>query len=139
MIRAGAEPDLEEVVAIEKAAQPPGWSRAQFREELQRAGGHFLVAEVGGRVRGFGIGWTVANQTHILNVAVHSEHRREGIGRELVKELLERGGEGEVLLELRASNGAARALYEGLGFREVGRRGGYYRDGEEAVLMTLEV
>jgi ribosomal-protein-alanine N-acetyltransferase len=137
MIRAGTEADLDAVVEIEHASQPPGWSRAQFQEELQRPGGLFLVAEVEGCVRGFAIGWTVAKQNHILNVAVHPDHRRFGVARNLVESLLASGGGEEALLELRASNTAARALHKALGFEEVGRRPGYYRDGEDAILMTL--
>ncbi len=137
MIRTGTEADLEGVLKIEQVAQPPGWSRAQFREELQRPGGHFLVAEVEGSVCGFAIGWTVAEQTHILNVAVHPDRRRQGIARNLVEAVVASGGGEEALLELRASNTAACALYEALGFLEVGRRTGYYRDGEDAILMTL--
>jgi len=137
MIRPSTEADLEGVVEIEQAAQPLGWSRAQFREEFQRPGGHFLVAEEAGSVCGFAIGWTVAQQTHILNVAVHPDSRRKGIGRNLVGALLARGGGEEALLELRASNAAARALYDALGSQEVGQRAGYYRDGEDAILMTL--
>ena len=138
MIRAGTEADLEAVVEIEHASQPPGWSRAQFGEEFQRPGGLFLLAEVEGCVCGFAIGWSVAQQTHILNVAVHPNRRRKGIGRNLVEALLASGRGEEALLELRASNTAACALYESLGFQEVGRRSGYYRDGEDAILMTLK-
>jgi ribosomal-protein-alanine N-acetyltransferase len=137
MIRAGTEADLDAVVEIEHASQPPGWSPAQFGEELQRPGGLFLVAEVEESVCGFAIGWSVALQTHILNVAVHPDHRRKGIGRSLVEALVASGGREEALLELRASNTAACALYKDLGFQEVGRRSGYYRDGEDAILMTL--
>ncbi len=137
MIRAGTEADLEGVLEVEQAAQPPGWSRPQYREELQRPGGHFLVAEVEGCVWGFAIGWSVAEQTHILNVAVHADRRRQGIGRMLVEAVVARGGGKETLLEARASNTAACALYEALGFQVVGRRPGYYRDGEDAILMTL--
>ena len=41
------------------------------------------------------------------------------------------------MLEVRASNAAAIALYEQLGFQHVGRRRGYYPDGEDACLMNL--
>ena len=77
---------------------------------------------------------------HLGNRAVAPEHRRGGVARALVEDLLagarERGAR-SITLEVRVSNFAAQALYRAHGFRLAGLRRGYYRDtGEDALLMT---
>jgi ribosomal-protein-alanine acetyltransferase len=74
------------------------------------------------------------DEWEIENVIVAVQHRRRGIGRALVREILSSAraaGVGSVLLEVRDSNHAARQLYEALGFAEVGRRQAYYRNPDE--------
>ncbi|KAK9841808.1 hypothetical protein WJX81_004521 [Elliptochloris bilobata] len=82
----------------------------------------------------------VADELQVLELAVLPEFRRRGVGTELVRELVRgscRAG-GTVLLEVRAGNAAAVALYQQrLGFATVGRRRGYYADGEDALLMAM--
>jgi ribosomal-protein-alanine N-acetyltransferase len=79
---------------------------------------------------------------HILNLAVHPSKRRRGIARRLLSEGLAQAralGAELAWLEVRPSNNAARALYESFGFKEAGRRPGYYDDTQEdALLLTLE-
>lgn len=84
--------------------------------------------------------WCMVGEGHIVTIAVHEAVRRQGIGEVLVIAILEAAldaGQDEVTLEYRASNEAARALYEKYGFSQDGVRTGYYSDnGEDAVLMT---
>jgi len=137
MIRFGHPEDIEAIARIEHAAQPTGWTQEQLAEELAGDNAIFLVAEEDGAVCGFSIGWRVADETHVLDVAVDLNHRRRGLGRALIESLIREGGPGNVLLELRASNTSALRLYESLGFTIAGHRSGYYQDGEDALLMTL--
>jgi ribosomal-protein-alanine N-acetyltransferase len=92
---------------------------------------------------GFIIGWFVMDELHILNLAVKPQLRRKGIGRALLSELLARARQKDCLwatLELRASNEAARALYQEFEFRQVAVRKGYYRQPkEDAVLMLMDL
>jgi len=138
MIRNATVEDLQEIVRIEQASQSHGWTPQQLAEELERSNGHMLVAIADKSVIGFVVGWSVAQETHILDVAVCPSRRRTGIGRALVNALLRACGNPVALLEVRASNGAARRLYESLGFQIVGKRENYYKDGEGALLMTLD-
>jgi ribosomal-protein-alanine N-acetyltransferase len=73
---------------------------------------------------------------------VEAAQRGRGLGRALLAacegDLAARGLH-DLHLEVRASNAAARALYEGAGWRPSGLRGGYYRDGEDAVLYTNRI
>jgi len=101
-----------------------------------------LVAAEGDELRGFIIarcGW----EWEIENVVVAREHRRRGIGSELVRELLraaQKAGAAAVLLEVRESNVEARQLYERLEFTEVGRRPGYYcAPVEDALVLSLSI
>jgi ribosomal-protein-alanine N-acetyltransferase len=95
-----------------------------------------LVAELEGRVAGFVLYRIVVGEGEILNLAVAAEARRRGVGRALLKAVLPLAELWH--LEMRESNAAARALYAGCGFDEVGRRKGYYADGETAVLLTFQ-
>jgi len=137
MIRAATTDDLNAIAQIEQEAQSHGWTAQQLAEELNRSGGHMLVATADNQVVGFAVGWSVAEETHILDVAVCRHKRRDGIGRSLVEALLKTCGNTVAMLEVREGNTPARTLYESLGFKTVGKRAHYYKDGEAAVLMTL--
>ena len=113
-----------------------GWSAHQLAEELSQPLAHVLVWEEKGEVLGHALGWAVAGETQIHEVAVAPQARRRGLGRQLVEALCAACGPGPALLEVRASNTPALALYSACGFTTVGRRADYYPDGEDALLMT---
>lgn len=134
--------DLDEVVAIESLADPEPWSRSLLAAELDLPGdsNHWLVAEseATGSVVGFAGTMVMADEAHILNIAVHPDHRRRGVGRGLMTHVLEAGRErGAVAttLEVRSTNRSAIDLYSSFGFRKAGRRRQYYRDGTDALIM----
>ena len=92
------------------------------------------------RVRGLAVVWTVADEAQLLEVAVHPAWRRQGVGAALVAAVLARApAGGTIVLEVAASNTAARALYASYGFVETGRRKRYYRDGGDALLLACKV
>jgi ribosomal-protein-alanine N-acetyltransferase len=88
---------------------------------------------------GYCIAWILDGEAELANLAVAPWARRAGVGAALLDDLLravDGDRDGSVWLEVREGNGAARALYESRGFREVGRRKGYYRAPvEDAVMM----
>ena len=132
--------DIAAVAAIEDASGLQQRSPGARREELGDDRTRGMVLEVGGEVVGVGSLWMAPDDAHISSGAVAGEARRRGHGRRLVRALVALAGSlgaEAVTLEVRASNGAARALYGGCGFEEVGERGRYYPDGEDAVIMTL--
>jgi [ribosomal protein S18]-alanine N-acetyltransferase len=128
--------------AIERAAFSDPWSVRDFRDCVA-SGVPFLVAETVDGVTGYVVTREAADEGEILNLAVAPGWHRRGVGRALVTRVLAAlAGRGvtQVFLEVRASNVAARALYEGAGFREVGRRTRYYRRPvEDAVVLRAAI
>jgi ribosomal-protein-alanine N-acetyltransferase len=134
-----AEADLDDVLVIETASFPRPWTREHFIDELRSPYAFPLAARDGaGRLLGFICLRVLLDEGHILDVAVQPELRGCGVGRLLVERgLAECRARGAALvgLEVRVSNAAAIALYGRFGFREAGRRPGYYENGEAALLM----
>jgi ribosomal-protein-alanine N-acetyltransferase len=82
----------------------------------------------------------VADELHVLGVAVDEDLRRRGLGGALMREAhgyAGRHGIRLLLLEVRRSNRAAIRLYRRLGWSAMGLRPGYYSDGEDALEMSL--
>lgn len=144
--------DLEAVLGIERASFRTPWSRQAFLHELERNRVAALWVARGERDRdgtagaplvGYLCLWAVADEVHVTNLAVHPDWRGEGVGRQLLGTLLAHHrtlGARRAFLEVRPGNAEARRLYDGLGFKEVGRRRGYYVDtGEDALLLEARL
>ncbi|MGQ0792620.1 MAG: ribosomal protein S18-alanine N-acetyltransferase [Deltaproteobacteria bacterium] len=134
--------DLDEVLLIERSSFPSPWPRRIFEMELKTRRSFKCVSRVGGAVAGYIIAWIIYDEGHILNVAVHPDFRRLGIGEALMRECLgyfTRKSVKYAILEVRRSNLGAITLYEKLGFNPVGVRKSYYSDTEEdAIVMMLD-
>lgn len=115
------------------------WSRASYLEELADTElRHYLVAEQDGAVVASAGLLTIGETAQIVTVGVLPAARRQGIGEQLVQALVteaDRRRAGEVLLEVRIDNAAARKLYEKLGFQVIGTRRGYYDQGRVDALV----
>lgn len=128
------------VAAIEAASNGRPWSRELFEEELvQQASRCFVAVIPHATVVGFGCLMTTGFETHVTNLAVDSQRRRQGIGRLLLARLIRESlalGVDAVTLEVRATNQGAQELYRGFGFAPGGIRPRYYADtGEDALVM----
>ena len=124
---------LPQVVAIEALSFTLPNSEAVFRHDEKK----YLVAKQDNKVLGY-IGLEdIAGEKHIINMAVHPDYRRQGVGKKLVENILT---DNQVFfLEVRPSNVAALELYKKYGFKDVGRRKNYYQDnGEDACSMKRE-
>ncbi len=133
--------DIEFVVALENRSFDDPWERGALEQELRPDRLRLpLVAEQAGEVVGYLMAWKVVDQLHILNIATDPRWRRRGVGTALLFAATRKGAElglEEVTLEVRESNREAVDFYEGHGFRQTGRRPGYYADnGEDALIMT---
>ncbi|KAF0145820.1 MAG: ribosomal-protein-alanine N-acetyltransferase [Nitrospirae bacterium] len=143
IIRELLEHDLPDVVGIENISFTTPWSEILFFNEIYKQRSIARVALIDKRVIGYICANYVADEGHILNLAVHPDFRRKGIAKTLVENILEELKETDcrfLYLEVRASNNAARELYEGFGFSVVGTRKKYYNKPEEdAVVMSLRL
>jgi len=131
--------DLPAVLEIEHASFPFPWKPEFFLSEMSNPYARLVVAEWAGQLIGYFCRWLVADEVHILDVAVHPAHRRCGIGKLLLQEILTEARQNEASsasLEVRVSNLPAIALYQALGFQPVASRRGYYENGEDALLMV---
>ena len=135
--------ELSEVLEIERQSFPSAWQRVHFLHEMQFNPAAFLRRLRSARhVLAYACMWQLPNELRINNLAVRPDHRRSGLARTLLRCVLAEGRElgcARATLEVRPSNLAARELYRGQGFVEIGRRVNYYADeGEDAILMELE-
>jgi len=140
-IQAMALEDIDQVVEIERQSFPTSWHPDTYRNEVSNPRACYLVAKDGNLVIGFAGMWVAADEAHITTVAVRPEHRRAGIAKRLIVELIRQAigrKATRITLEVRESNLAAQRLYEGFGFTAVAILSGYYRDtGEDALVMWM--
>lgn len=136
--------DVREVIAIEECAYPFPWTEPIFKDCL-RVGYCCRVLEINGRIEAYGIMSTGAGEAHVLNLCVRPEAQGRGLARRMLKHLLNWARMFDVktvFLEVRPSNVRAVRLYQGMGFCEVGIRGGYYPDKigrEDALVMGKDL
>ena len=129
---------VAQIADLEKICFSDPWSEKSVASELENKLAFWLVAVEGNRVAGYIGSQTVMDETDMMNVAVHPDFRRQGIAEALVIGLVEHlktMGSRCLTLEVRASNAPAIALYEKLGFHEIGRRKNYYRNPREDALI----
>ena len=129
---------VPQVAELEKICFADPWSEKSVASELDNRWALWLVAVEEERVVGYIGSQTSIDETDVMNVAVHPDFRRRGIAESLIIRLvdeLKMRGSHALMLEVRASNAPAIALYEKLGFFEIGRRKNYYRNPREDALI----
>jgi len=150
-IRDATDCDLPRIIEIERLVFPAPWTIASFQRELTLPFSRIMVAlpaashqhgrdDDKGKIAGFLCRWLIADECHVLNLAVHPQSRRLGVGTALLTEAIAEArstGACVVTLEVRRSNLAARQLYRKLEFEERRLRRHYYGPGEDAIIMEL--
>ena len=125
---------VSQIAELEKLCFSDPWSEKSIETELSCRLSVWLVALEGEQVVGYVGSQTVIDESDMMNIAVHPDFRRRGIAEALVAELeaaLRQRGSRALTLEVRDSNASAIALYEKLGFSQVGLRKNYYRNPKE--------
>ena len=143
IIRKMESEDVKAIAALEKECFSDPWSENSIASELDNPLSDWLVAEVDGKIAGYVGSQSVLDGADMMNLAVAPDFRRQGIGESLVNALvahLRQKGIIVLLLEVRVSNDPAIALYQGLGFEQIGRRPNYYHHPrEDALIMRKEL
>ena len=129
-MRRGERRDLEAIATIQAASpQAAQWPPADYLQY------DVWVATAGSALLGFLVTRTLApGESEILNLAVAPEWRRRGVARALVGAWMQTV-QGDIFLEVRASNEAAQKFYTSLGFRELLARPEYYHSPPETGIV----
>ena len=129
---------VPQVAQLEQLCFADPWSEKSIASELTSKWSYWLVAVEDDRVVGYIGSQSSIDESDVMNVAVHPDYRRKGIAEKLINHLVEElknRGSHALLLEVRASNAPAIALYEKLGFTQVGCRKNYYHNPREDALI----
>ena len=134
------EADVPIVQEIERHIFSTPWPRnAYYRELAARNSAHYIVLRKDDAIVGYAGMWRMYDEAHVTTIGVRHDFQRRGYGRVLFAALVQAAyemGAKWVTLEVRTSNDTAMRMYEGFGFKIIGRRKGYYTDnGEDAVVM----
>ena len=135
--------DVSAIAELEKICFSDPWSENSIASEVENPLSYWLVADVDGVVAGYVGSQTVLDATDMMNLAVSPDYRRQGVGQALVNALVEHLRQNKVialLLEVRVSNAPAIALYERMGFEQIGCRPKYYHNPrEDALILRKEL
>jgi [ribosomal protein S18]-alanine N-acetyltransferase len=140
--RAMTYDDLIPICRIEPTIYSHPWTYGNFKDSLD-SGYSAWVMEVAGDIVGYALVMMVLDEVHLLNISVAKSHQGQGLGRSLLAQMIEVSRHRQaanMFLEVRVSNTNAIALYETMGFCEMGIRRNYYpthHGREDAVLMGL--
>jgi [ribosomal protein S18]-alanine N-acetyltransferase len=134
--------DITAVEVLERRLFPvDAWPMQMFFDELAQVDTRrYVVAEARGQIVGYAGLMCIEPIADVQTIAVVPEFEGKGIGSAILTELLDeaqRRGATEVLLEVRADNPRAQALYVRFGFEQIHVRRRYYRDGTDALIMRL--
>jgi ribosomal-protein-alanine N-acetyltransferase len=137
--------DLDAVVAAETTLHASPWTCGQFAGSLAAGHDAVLARDDAGRLIGYGVVMLALGDADLLNISVLAAFQRQGYGATLLQQLMARAKAQQatrMLLEVRATNQPALALYAQQGFAEIGRRRGYYpaeAGREDAIVMAREL
>lgn len=140
MIRLATEGDLPDVAVLEtELFGPDAWDEVALRAELDGPGRRFVVAaeEV---LCGYAVSRSVGDVVDLQRIGVAPAHQRSGVATALLDDLLAHPGTADrMMLEVSAANAAAIGFYRRNGFTELATRPRYYRDGSDALVMSLDL
>lgn len=138
IVRPMEETDIAELVLIEKECFSLPWSEQSFRDSYALPYAQFFVGEIGGRIAGYAGLYKVGDEGDITNVAVSHIYRRKGVAKTIMESVIQFAKEQEmdcITLEVRESNSPAIALYEKMGFKNIGVRKNFYEKPIESAII----
>lgn len=137
--------NVESIMSVMDAAFDPefgeAWTAAQCAGLMVMPGSVLFVAHEGTEIVGFALVRSILEEAELLLIATHPKHRRRGVAKNLIQFLFnyeKREGVRSVFLEVREGNDAI-ALYNVMGFTQVGRRANYYKGLENKQFDALSL
>ena len=135
---------LNECVDLDQKSLNGLWSKSQWERELTDSKRICLgIIELETKkLIGLCSSWLVIDEIHITFIAVHPRHKRKGLGRILLSNLIKRSKSlhtNHIHLEVKNNNEPAKAFYKSMGFKTVGNRSNFYKDGSDALILNKEI
>ncbi len=131
--------DFEKMYEIELTSYMEPWPKEMFvMDYLFNGKSEYYTAKWMKRVVGFIALWNEGEKLHIVNIAVHPEYRKKGVGSKLIEfavKLAKKNSKKEIYLEVRKSNEIAQKLYKKFGFDRSKELERYYNNGENGYIM----
>ncbi len=115
------------------------WNISVFKQELQNEHSQYFIALQDNEIVGFAGIWTAVDDIHITNIVTKKSYRNHGIGTKLLEHLINISKEkhlSSLTLEVNENNTPAISLYEKHHFQKIGQRKNYYKQNENAIIMT---
>jgi len=136
--------DLDQILSIETSSfnSHDAYCLEDFRSWFMRNPDLFLVAEIDGRIAGYGISRILADKADLASLAIHPEYRRRGVGSAMLEETVRRVkayGIPQITLEVRKTNEDGFRFWKKMGFVPTGELPGFYEDGETAIQMRRRI
>ena len=134
---------LDDCLDLDQKSLNGIWTRPQWEKELNDPKRICLgiIDLKSKKLLGLCSAWLVIDELQITFLAVHPIHQRKGLGRFLLSDLIKRSESlhiNHMLLEVKENNEPAKAFYKSMGFKTVGNRSNFYKDGSDALLLTKE-
>lgn len=119
------------------------WNINVFKSELLNPNSKYIIAKIGNQIVGYAGIWKSVDDVHITNIVTAKKFRRQNIGSILLLNLIEmaesENGISSITLEVNSNNIPAQKLYKKFGFKVVGLRKKYYKNTDDAIIMTKEI
>lgn len=132
---------IDDVYLVGELSLHVAWSKSEIGKELNNKLAKYFISVIDNKAVGFGGMWIIADEANVTNIAVHPDYRGKGLGKQILSSMIEYCKDNKVTdmtLEVRASNIVAQNLYSSFGFKEEGRRKGFYADNnEDAIIMWI--
>ena len=132
--------DLKSCIELDQKSLNGLWTKSQWEKELtneKRICIGVLDQETK-KLLGLASAWKVIDELHITSLAVYPEHQRKGLGKLLMADLIKRSKSiliHHIYLEVKDNNESAKAFYESMGFKTVGNRPNFYKDGSDTLTL----
>ena len=133
--------DLKACIDLDRKSLKGLWTKSQWERELtdpKRICIGIIDLETK-NLLGLCSAWLVIDELQITSIAVHPLHQRKGLGKVLISDLIKRSNSllsNQIHLEVKNTNKAAKALYKSMGFKVIGNRSNFYKDGSDALILT---